>query len=190
MITVLSEALLLQLFHQASGYVIDAAEHAKIGAHVGLVFFRGVPAPEEALAIDRRFEKVRLRFVDGRVIQRRKRHLLIFVHAVGHLGPGEVTDSRPLVAVFGVRSIEAELKAEGLVLRLLLQKLDSPVAENLCLVALTAIRLFFEIGSAAQPAPHIEHGGGGFPGEVDVLLAEMTGPVAGAFQYGEVRGVA
>ena len=159
---VVGEALFFKLRHEASDDVIDSADHAEVGSHVRLVFLRGVPAPEVALSIDRLLQKIRLRLIDGGVVEPRKRHFLVLVHSIRHLWPGVVTDSGPLVAVLGVRSVEADLQAERLILRLLFQELDSPVAKDLRFVPLASVRLLLEIGIAAQLATHIEHPGGRF----------------------------
>ena len=155
---VVGKALLFELRHEASNDVIDAADHAEVGAHVRLVLLRRVPAPEEALPIDRLFQELGLRFIDRRIVERGQRHFLVLIHSVGDLGPGEVTDPRPLVAVLGMRGVEADLQAERLILRLPFQELDSPVAEDLSLVPLTAVRLLLEIGLASDFPAHIKHG--------------------------------
>ena len=114
---VVGEALFFQLLHESADHVINSAEHAEVGAHVGLVFLRGIPAPEEALPVDGFLEEVGLGFVNRRIVERREGHLLVLVHPVGDFRPGEVTDAGALVSVFGVGGIEAELQAEGLILR-------------------------------------------------------------------------
>ena len=126
-------------------------------------YFSGVShRQKKRCAIDRLLQEFRLCFVDGRIVEPGKRHFLIVVHSVRHLWPGVVTDARSLVAVLGVRGVEADLQAERSILRLLFQKLDSPVAEDLRFVALTAVVLLLEIGIAAQLATHVEHPGSRF----------------------------
>ena len=66
---VIREALLLKLFYQTPNHVVDATDHAEVGAHVRLVLVRRVPSPEEALPIDRFLKELRMRLVDRRIIQ-------------------------------------------------------------------------------------------------------------------------
>ena len=182
---VIGEALFFELFDEAANNMVDAADHAKVGPHVGLIFFRRVPAPEEALTIDGFLEEVGLRFVDRRIVERRQGHFLVLIHPVGDLGPGEVTDAGALVTVFGVGGVEADLEAEGLVPGLLLDEVNAPVAENLGLMTRAAVLHFLEEGAAKKLLSHIPHQGGRFIGDVDVFLAEVAGAVAGILQHGE-----
>ena len=57
---VFSEALCLELGDEAPHDVVDSTQHPEVGPHVGLVFLRGVPAPEEALPVERLLEEGRL----------------------------------------------------------------------------------------------------------------------------------
>ena len=106
--------------------MVDSADHSKVGPHVRLVLLRSIPTPEVALSVDRLLEEIGLRLVDCRIVERWKRHPLVFVHTVCDLGPWEMTDSGPLVSVFGVGGVEADLQAEGLFLWLLLEEIDRP----------------------------------------------------------------
>ena len=80
-----------------------------------------------------------MRLKDLGIVEWRKRHLLAFVHAVGDFRPWEMTDAGPLVAVFGVGGVEADLQAEGLILWLFLEEIDGPVPKDLGFVALGAV---------------------------------------------------
>ena len=68
-----------------------------------------------------------------------------------------MADARPLVPVFGVSGIEAELQAERLILRLLFQEFGCPVAKNLRFVPLASVGLFFEIGPPADLSADVKH---------------------------------
>lgn len=186
---VVRQSLGLELLNQSPSHVINAADHAEVGTHVGLVFLRCVPAPEKPLSVDRFFQEVRLRFVDRRVFEFGEWHLLVFVHAIGDLGPGEVSDARSLVAIFSMCGVEAELQAEWFVFWLLFEELDPPVPKYLGFMARAAVWLLLEKWVAAELSAHVEHGGGGFFGKADVLLAEVAGAVARAFEHGEVGGI-
>ena len=117
---ILRKSLFFQFRYKPSDDMINSANHAKVSAHVGLVLLRGIPPPKKALPVDRCFKEVWLGFVNYRIVEGWKRHLLVFVHPVGDLRPWEMSDTRSLVAIFSMRGVEADLQAEGLIFGLFL----------------------------------------------------------------------
>ena len=111
---------------------------------------------------------------------------MAFVHAVGDLGPWKMTDAGPLVAVFGVGGVEADLQAERLFLWLFLEEIDGPVPEDLGFVALGAVCHFLEVGPAGDFSTHVPHESGGLGCYVDVLLAQVPRTIAGRFENGKI----
>ncbi len=55
MIVLSASPAVFERFHETPNRSVDPADHAEVGAHVGLVFLVRVPPPEETLAVDRRF---------------------------------------------------------------------------------------------------------------------------------------
>tara|TARA_B100000959_G_scaffold252577_1_gene282763 strand:+ start:180 stop:740 length:561 start_codon:yes stop_codon:yes gene_type:complete len=97
-----------------------------------------------------------------------------------------MTDTGPLVTVFGVGGVEADLQAEGLIFWLFLEEIDGPVSEDLGLVALGAIFHFLEVGPAGDFSTHVPHEFGGLGCYVDVLFAKVAGAVACRFENGKI----
>ena len=125
-------------------------------------------------------------FVDRRIVERGKRHPLAFVHAVGDLGPWIMSDAGPLVSVFGMSGVEADLQAEGLIFRLFLEEVDRPVSENLGFMTHRSIGLFFEKRLPSDSLPDIPHESGGIACNADMFLAKVSGAIACRFENSKI----
>ena len=97
-----------------------------------------------------------------------------------------MADSGPLVSVFGVGLVEADLQAEGLAFGLFLEEIDRPVPKDLGFVTHRSIGLFFKKRPAKDFLAHVPHESGGIGCYVDVLLTKMTGAVACRFENGKI----
>jgi hypothetical protein len=70
-----------------------------------------------------------------------------------------MTYPRPLVAILGVGSVEADRNAKGLILRLLGDEPDGLAGTEVCLMPGAAIRHLMEIGIPADGLERVEHSG-------------------------------
>ena len=69
---VVGHASFFQVLSNAADDAVDAGDHAIVGAEVGGVFFRGVPAPKKADAIHRLFHELRMTLKNLRIGQARR----------------------------------------------------------------------------------------------------------------------
>ncbi len=91
------------------------------------------------------------------ITQSRRTNLCFFVQTIHRLGPREMADAWPPVSVLCVRGVETHGKAKGFPLWVTFQKLHCCVAAQFRLMPSGAVRLFFEIGVAANCVKRIEH---------------------------------
>ena len=97
-----------------------------------------------------------------------------------------MSDAGPLVAVFGMSGVEADLQAEGLIFWLFLQEINRPVPEDLGFVTHRSIGLFFKKRLTSDSLPHVPHESGGFACNADVFLAKVSGAIACRFENGKI----
>ena len=175
---VFRESLLLESFKESTDGSIDAADHAEVGAHVCSILLVGVPAPEEAFAIDGGFEEIRLALEDGRIAEARGGDLVVLIHAVSGARPGEVSNAGTSVAVFRVTSVEPHIQSEGLVFRVSTDEIDPAINDDLSFVAKGSVGLLlvkgispngFELVEMSFSTIALRHFG--------VPLAEITGAI-------------
>ncbi len=131
--------------HETTDRTVDPADHAVIGAHVGLIFFVGVPSPEITLAVDRRLQKIGLGIKDRRIIQSRRSDLDILVHSIDRSRPREMPDARAAIAVLGVAGVEPHVQGERLVFRLRLHELNPAIDDQFRFVPQAAIGLLLVV---------------------------------------------
>ena len=168
-----------ECLHEASDSTVDSTDHAEVGAHVSLVFFVSIPAPEVALTVDGGFEEIG-QSVEGRgIVKMRTIHFHVVIHSVDRTRPGEVPDPGAPVFILGVAGVEPHVERERFAFWLLLQKLDSLVDDNLRFMTKRAVGHFLVKGIATDGLEFIEVirlivslGHLGMP------LAEVTGAVA------------
>ena len=73
-----------------------------------------------------------------------------------------------------------------MVVALLLEEVDTPVAEDLSGMAQTPVCLLLEVGIAAQLAADIPHGDGALLADGNVLFSKMGSAVAGGLEKSKV----
>ena len=185
---VVGQALRLESLYEPSDCIVDSAHHAEVGPHVGAVLGFGVPAPEEALAIDRGLEEVGLLIEDIGIVQSGRGNLVLLVHPVDCPGPWKVPDAGTAVTVLRVTGIEPHIKGEGFVLRLVLDELDSAVHDHLGLVAQGTIGLLLVKRVAADLLENVEVVGGlPAPGHLGVPLARESGAITSLAEQVDVE---
>ena len=154
---VVGQTCFLKIFDDTVDDAVDASNHAVIGAEVGGVFFRCVPAPEKSDSVHRLFHELRVVFKNLRVGQSRLLDRDVLVKSIDRLGPREVSDAGALVAVLGVGGVKTDREAERATALVLVDELDRPVACQLALVPERAVGLFLEIRAAADRLKGVEH---------------------------------
>ena len=131
---VVGHARFFQVLRDSAYDAIDAGNHAVVGAEVGGVFFRGIPAPEKADAVHRLFHELGVALKNLRGGQERRLNLNILVKPIDRLGPGEMPDAGALVAVLSVGGVKAHGETKRAAALVLVDELDRPVAGQLALV--------------------------------------------------------
>ena len=126
--------------------IIDPADHPKVGAHVGLVFFRSIPAPEVALAVQRSLEKLRLTGKNRGIIQAWRRNYHILIHAVRRGRPGEMPLTRSEVTIFRMSGIKTDRQAEWLLFRIAVDEGNRLIRAKIRFMAQRPVFLLFEKG--------------------------------------------
>ena len=140
--------------------LVNAADHAVVGADVGLVFFWGIPAPIVALAGDAGFDEGGEAVEVFSGVEDGVGEVFVAVEVVDCFGPGELADAGSVVVVFGVGCVEPVVKGEGLILGLFFDEVDAVVDDEFGLVANGAVGLFFVEGVSADELVGVEMVGG------------------------------
>ena len=131
---VVGHARFFQVLRDSADDAVNAGDHAVVGAEVGRVFFRGIPAPEEADTVHRLFHELGVALKNLRVGQARRLDRDILVKPIDRLGPGEMPDAGALVAVLSVGGVKTHRETKRAAALVLVDKLDRPVAGQLALV--------------------------------------------------------
>ena len=153
---VLREAGLFQSLEKPADGVVNAADHAQVGAHVGAIFFIGIPTPEKTLARDGCLQKIRLTIENLRIIQARRCDVIALIQSIHRARPWEMPDARAPVAVLGVTGIKPHVHRERLPLRLVLDELYAVIDDHLGLMPQRTVRLGFVKRIAAHRLIHVK----------------------------------
>ena len=177
---VLGQALRLEGLEESADCIVDSAHHAQVGPHVGAVLGLCIPAPEKALAVDRGLEETGLALKDLGIVQSGRGNLVLLVQAIDRPGPGKVPNAGPTVTILGMAGIEPHVESEGLVLGLVLEKLNTTIYNQLGFMPQGTIRLLLVERVPTNPLKDIKVVGR-IPtlGHLGVPFARKTGPVTG-----------
>ena len=153
---IVSQTLLFEGLDQLSDHPVYAAEHAKIGTHVGLIFIFRIPAPVEAFPIHGCLQEVREGVKVFGIRQIGGRHGLTLVEITDPFGIRIMSHTGCLVAVLGMRRVKTHGQTEGAIV-ILCDKTLGQIPHHIRTFATGPVRLL-QVTGTRHGFVKIEHG--------------------------------